>query len=326
MIIIWGSKHRKNDLGVVAEWCDSCQSVQPAIVTEHYQVGHIYYIPLGKGTLKATSRQCMRCGGEFMAERSAYSAFLPAAQVRAVNTDDLMVRTNPGLADTIIERRQLEADLADQSTELSIDDEAPGATSGRPDPRVQEALSKLNQFDARDEDVRRFMGQLRSFASLDANGQAVLINEIDAYCDGNTKARQTVAFTRTLKSPPFGTGGCLLGLVVMVGAAAGIFALPFLQDWVWGSIVGVVAAGFGFVIYAILQGRATRAWVEKHVVPRMLEDQIDPQFFVGLLANIDTKDEEIDEKLREIAGEAEQIAEVLLEQGHLKDESPADPT
>ena len=55
MFIIWGSKVYQKQLGIVADKCVGCGKVEAFTVTEHYRVGHIYFIPLGTGTCELTT-------------------------------------------------------------------------------------------------------------------------------------------------------------------------------------------------------------------------------------------------------------------------------
>ena len=76
MIIIWGTKSRQERLGTVADRCPACRDVQAFTVTNYFQVGHIYYIPLGRGSLVATVRECWECRSQYHCEEEDYVEFL----------------------------------------------------------------------------------------------------------------------------------------------------------------------------------------------------------------------------------------------------------
>jgi hypothetical protein len=80
MYIIWGTKRRDEVLGVVGDWCEECGKVRKFTVLKHYQVPHIYWIPLGRWGHVATIRYCWRCGTEFYCRTKKYDDFLPEAE------------------------------------------------------------------------------------------------------------------------------------------------------------------------------------------------------------------------------------------------------
>jgi hypothetical protein len=64
-IIIWGTKIRKDLRGIVAEKCSVCGETERFIVTDYFEVGHIYYIAFGKGTRIDCVSECTRCRNQF---------------------------------------------------------------------------------------------------------------------------------------------------------------------------------------------------------------------------------------------------------------------
>src|SRR5262245_14534212 len=110
MIIIWGTKNRVERLGVVADWYDSCGLVRPFLVTNYYSVGHIYYIPLGSGSLRATSRECWSCGTQFYGSEKDYSQFLSCEAAKELMIGELLRRTNGDLKNQLDRQQKKEAD------------------------------------------------------------------------------------------------------------------------------------------------------------------------------------------------------------------------
>src|SRR5262249_48727719 len=93
--IIWGTTKRTEPLGVVADWCDDCGRAQPFTLARDYKVGHIYYLPLGQGTLIATFRECWECGAKFHASEDEYDEILPQAEATQLTVDELVRQTSP---------------------------------------------------------------------------------------------------------------------------------------------------------------------------------------------------------------------------------------
>jgi len=100
-IFFFGTRRREERRGIVAEHCPRCGDARPFAVIEHYQVGHFYYIPLGRGSLQATSIRCVNCASEFSFEPREYSRILSESEARSCSTDELVRRTNPRLAQSV---------------------------------------------------------------------------------------------------------------------------------------------------------------------------------------------------------------------------------
>lgn len=61
MFIIVGTKHKKINVGWVADVCGFCRDVKPCRFFEVWEVGHLYFIPLGRGKVQAYEVQCETC-------------------------------------------------------------------------------------------------------------------------------------------------------------------------------------------------------------------------------------------------------------------------
>src|SRR5437016_4944368 len=57
-MIIFGTQGRQQPRGIVAEHCPECEQIQRFVVVAHYEVGHVYFMPIGEGTHKQTTIQC----------------------------------------------------------------------------------------------------------------------------------------------------------------------------------------------------------------------------------------------------------------------------
>src|SRR5271167_617511 len=97
-IIIWGTKIRKDVRGIVAEKCSVCADTECFTVTDLYEVGHIYYIAIGKGTRIDCMSKCTRCGTQFRIAPDSYEDYLPRDAAERVTMDEIVDRTNPRLA------------------------------------------------------------------------------------------------------------------------------------------------------------------------------------------------------------------------------------
>jgi hypothetical protein len=97
MFIFFGTKERREQRGIVADYCPRCGGPRPFKVFDLFHVGHLYYIPLGRGSLSGSTTQCVDCGAEFGFDARRYPEVLPAAAAQQCSFDELIRRTNPGL-------------------------------------------------------------------------------------------------------------------------------------------------------------------------------------------------------------------------------------
>lgn len=65
MLIIWGTKVHRKPRGYVAEVCPNCIGVREVKIDTVSRVSHVYYIPLGDGTVVGHIGTCSSCRGEF---------------------------------------------------------------------------------------------------------------------------------------------------------------------------------------------------------------------------------------------------------------------
>ena len=100
-------------------------------------------------------------------------------------------------------------------------------------------------------------------------------------------------------------------LVALAAALSPFIYLPFVRSWLWGSILVVVAVML--TCFAALwgsNGTITR-WIRKTLIPQAERRQIDLDLFLSALGAVDKKDKSFDEATREMAGNADDIKELL---------------
>ena len=101
MFIFFGTKTREEQRGIVAEYCPRCGGVRPFKVIDYYNVGHLYYISLGRGSLQSSVVRCVDCQGEFAFVPSRYAGVIPAGVARTLSFEDLVGRSNPELLERL---------------------------------------------------------------------------------------------------------------------------------------------------------------------------------------------------------------------------------
>ncbi len=115
MFIIWGTKTRRERLGVVADWCFNCRRVRAFTVSDYFRVPHVYYISLGRGTLTATARECWECGSQYYCAEEDYEDLLPEETAEQMSMNELLYRTNRSLSDRLDTQRQGQAESRRQT-------------------------------------------------------------------------------------------------------------------------------------------------------------------------------------------------------------------
>ncbi len=104
MFIVWGTYVRRRRVGQVAEYCAVCRAIKAAKLVELRQIGHLYYIPLGRAKPIGHSLTCAECSSELAVDLDRYAAI---STEPGGSLDDLMAETNPGLLDEVEQRIEL---------------------------------------------------------------------------------------------------------------------------------------------------------------------------------------------------------------------------
>src|SRR5262245_26955347 len=105
-VIVWGTNRRKECLGEVGDWCDTCRQVQPFTDTRRWQAGHIYGIRVEREHVVNTECTCWECGEEYYCDADDYDDFLREEEVETMSMAELLARTNPLLKARLDRRRK----------------------------------------------------------------------------------------------------------------------------------------------------------------------------------------------------------------------------
>lgn len=319
MFIIWGKKTLNKDGGVVADWCNICQIATFFRLTDHYSVGHIYYIPLGGGTYTTSERLCMTCTARVGCDRNAYTRTLSNQEATGMTLDDMIQTTNPSLAENIKKQRDFHQQIA---TRITTAQQSAPSESGAPvvsvaDTQMVAALNQLNKLDSRGQETSDFINQLRSWDHLTPSEREVLLYEINDHVKTTTSINICLHFLRSLPTPSPGWlsyGGCL-GFTVLTLWSIGM--IPALKSVLWGLLflVGMIVVWIFFS--NIAQEKYARLWVKQTLIPQAQGKQIDFNLLVGLLASIRSDTAGWEEKIQNMAAQVDAIADELQKKGLL---------
>lgn len=93
MLIIWGKKTVRKVRGRTAEFCRLCRDFRGHRAVEVLSVGHIYYLPLGRGTGQGFEIKCESCG---LTHTKPSGPGAPAvSRARRLDVEALIAQTNP---------------------------------------------------------------------------------------------------------------------------------------------------------------------------------------------------------------------------------------
>ncbi len=308
MFIVWGTKHKTREPGIVGDRCPTCRSVQPMVVTDHYEAGHIYWISLTQGTYKGSTMRCRSCGGEFHCDKNDYTGFLPPVAAQQVSVDELLQGTNPALLESV----EMQANL-----DLMAMDQGGGQVADPDAQRFSQAVEMMRGRDD-DEEGKALMLRLEQWQTLDAAGRTQLLEEVEAYGDQAHRADAAIAFIKQMSTSHPGYAGCVAGFLAF-GAPLLLFAaVPATHDWLWGSLLVVAALIFGFVIMNRASHARIRGWVERKLIPMGDQRGVDFTYLIGILYHLSQNKDGVDEKIRDMSQNVELITAILIEHGRIE--------
>jgi len=97
-MIIFGTKGRDDARGVIADGCPTCREIRAFAVIDQYEVPHVYWVSMGKGSLRGTHMRCVHCSGTFAFDAHKYREIMSCAEAEQSNLSELVRRTHPQLA------------------------------------------------------------------------------------------------------------------------------------------------------------------------------------------------------------------------------------
>lgn len=113
MIVISGKKTTRRRLGWVGDFCPICRELEFQQVTRVSQVPHLYFIPLGRGTIALHEIECRQCQTIFGVQQVPYIGYARRPPSDIIN---LISATNPGS----IEHHNQRLDLEDRVTQNDL--------------------------------------------------------------------------------------------------------------------------------------------------------------------------------------------------------------
>jgi hypothetical protein len=241
----WGAATEITDLGVVAESCPHCTQVVPCLLRS---VSRDHYACFVKTADPWVERSCLctGCLKPFRGEHWRYTATLPIREARALSPEDLLARTNPGLAERI-EMKELVRDLGG-------------------DHRFAVAYEQLEQM--RPGALRSGMlRQLLAWDRLPEEQRVFLAEQVAA----RARAWQ---FSRQI-APAFPDDAAPLAAVVAALVMGPVFLwTPGARTWLWGGATVVAGLAAACFVGHAISIRRVRRWTRHTLIPEAQDANI----------------------------------------------------
>jgi hypothetical protein len=202
-MFIHGTYARQKKRGLAADVCPRCAAVRPFLVSDHFLVAHVYFIPVHGGTYQGSSRDCQHCRLISECRPSVYDRLLSEREVAGMTEEQFVVATNPGLA--------LPEPQRSQWIEAVIDLTMFGGDSIR-ETLPQMALNRLHQARVPSVQLQQYAERLAAWTDASLTERLALLTEVAAAVGGGRDMRVAHSFTQgAMQAAPNGAG-CLLGM------------------------------------------------------------------------------------------------------------------
>jgi hypothetical protein len=285
----WGAATEITDLGVVAELCPHCEQILPCLLRSVCR-GHYACFVKTTGPTIERSCLCTGCHKPFRGEHWRYAAVLPIREARALPPEDLLARTNPGLAERIELKEQVRALGGDH--------------------RFAVAYEQLEQM--RPGALRSgLLRQLLDWDRLSEEQRTLLAEQVAA----RARAWQ---FSRQI-APAFPSHTASLAVLAAALVMGPVFLLiPAARNWLWGGatvVAGLAAAWFvGDAIYT----RRVRRWTRQTLIPEAQDANISLGCLLDVVDDVPESRLGLMEDLWPMKVQLETIRGVLTSDGILK--------
>lgn len=309
MLIVWGSYSREKERGIVGDRCIHCDQVTSLLITDFYRVPHVYFIPLGGGSLVATVLTCANCRGQAMGTISSYQRLIPRPEAQGMTIGQILAETNPPLHDAISHRANLEA-----RARACGDDVQPGEA----DARLELALARLDELDYRRPEVAQLRSQLEQWHSLDADGRARILRDLDSLIDDQEKRATTFRFIGQMAGrfkPELDLGVAILTFAVVTILGIVAAALIFSDRALAIAIFTAIGVGIALAIAAHVKLRRDmhRRFFRKTFLPEAHLQGVDVTGAIDVLRELDPRDRELDPNVRGLVQALPLLDQVVLE-------------
>jgi hypothetical protein len=239
--------------------------------------------------IEENSCLCTACLKAFPCERWRYATAVPIREAKALPIEDLLPRTNPGLA----ERLQLEEQISALGGDACFG-VAYGQLEGMRPGALRSGLLK----------------QLLGWNGLTAEQRPVLGQQIGAHARAWQFARQI--------APAFPDhAGCLpAALAALVVWSAFLWA-PAVHNWLWGGVTLAAGLGAATLTRLLLVTRDVRQWTREVLIPEAHDANVSLACLLAVVDDVPESRLGMTEDLWPMKVQLETIRRVLSAEGRL---------
>jgi hypothetical protein len=294
MRTIWGDVTEVTDLGVVAEQCPHCAQIMPCLLRSVCRCTYVCFLKTTDPTLER-SCLCTGCHRAFPGEPWRYAAVVPIQEAKALPPEDLLARTNPGLAECLQLQEQVRA------------------LGG--DPRFTAAYQQLEGM--RPGALRvGLLRQLLEWERLPEERRALLAQHIEAEARAWQFSRQV--------APAFpGNTGCLAAAAAALVLVPVFLLVPAARSWLWGGVTVAASLAAAWLVGHVLFTRRVCRWTRKTLVPEAQDANISLACLLDVVDDVPGSRLGLTEDLWPMKDQLETIRGVLVADGLLKPTPPA---
>jgi hypothetical protein len=308
MFIVWGKYAKKEVVGIVADHCPQCDSVQEFALTDHFTAGHIYFIKVSGWSWVATSRVCARCKSELPARVRDYDSHLPATMSR-VPLLELVRATNPQLlGDYEVDQRR-----SRRKPDEDVLDVEPVAARAA-DPELEQLQQRVADFEPNDIDVLKLKEKLKAWSRLSASERQQARELLDRSSKRHAllgKAKEFLFSAQQAYANKFKLFGCLGSLLLYIALLVSMYWIPISWTWYWIALYVVVWGIVLLVAAGLLIGFGTRHWCKHTLVPLAEENGIPLDILLSAFRRLETWSDEDKAKISNLFDDRADIIQTL---------------
>ncbi len=288
MRAIWGPVTEISDLGVVAEQCPHCERVQPCLLRSVSRGSYVFFLKTTRPTVER-SCLCTACHKAFLCDPWRYATAVPIGQAKTLPAEELLARTNPGLAECL--------HLKEQVCALGCD------------ARFAVAYEQLGGL--RPSALRSgLLAQLLDWDRLPEEQRCALAQQIAAQARAWQFARQV--------APAFPVhAGCLTTALAALVVGPVFLWLPAARSWLWGPVLVLAGLGAAALGAHLLLRRQVCRWTREVLVHEAQDANVSLACFLTVVDDVPGSRLGMMEELWPLKVELETIRGELIAQGKL---------
>jgi hypothetical protein len=285
---IWGPVTEVRDLGVVAEQCLHCERIMPCLLRSVCRGNFILFMKT-TAPIRESSCFCTVCLKAFPSEHWRYASVVPIREARSLPIEDLLARTNPGLAERLHLKERISALGGDARFGVAY-----------------EQLEGMRPGTLRS----RLLKQLLDWDRLSVEQRALLCQEI------GTQARAW-QFARQIAPALHDQAGCFAPTLAALVVWSAFLWAPVVRSWLWGGITVAAGMGAAALTTRVLLTQQVHKWTRKVLIPEAQDANVSLSCFLAVVDDVPGSRLAMMEELWSVKVELETIRGVLTAEGKL---------